>query len=316
MGFKVLSLLGVLDVVAALIVRHRVSNSTSMVRDYRFSSTSLSNATSMVRDHQSNSTSQATSQAPWLFFDFGFFNGMDSWAYLGAGHRVVAVEADPTLVLAGQQNPWLQPFLLAGTLQILNYAIAPSDVKQTTFTTFYMNKCTKEWNSFYPDVGCRSCTPPHPEDLTRASCDQKQVTSTPCSTVFQTYGIPVYMKADMEGAESGCYKALEAYPVQQRPNLISGEVDDPDLVGIFSRLGYTSFKVVRQQSGHSGAYGDNAMDCRIGAAWRSYTSAAAELAAILDKTNIRPITDPCPSLVGGFGVWYDVHASRLPPQVM
>jgi len=296
MLFKVFALLGLLDVAAASILRGRGATSKSPLK-------SISNV----------QATNSTSQAPWLFFDFGFFNGLDSLSYLNQGMRVVAVEADPSLVAAAWQNGYLQPFLHAGTLQVLNYAIAP-DGQPASQTTFYMNKCSKEWNSFYSDVGCRSCTPPHLEDPTKASCDQKQIQSTPCGTVFQKFGIPVYMKADMEGAESGCYKALEAYPVAQRPKLISGEVDDPDLVGIFARLGYTSFKVVRQESGHSGGWGDMAKDCRLGGVWRSQASAAEEMRGILDKVNVRPATDPCPSLTVGNGVWYDVHASKMPPQ--
>merc|ERR1719486_1501698 len=101
---------------------------------------------------------------------------------------------------------------------------------------------------------------------------------------------------------------------QCTPQSISGEVTDGNLVNVFANLGYTSFKIVRQASGHSGGWGDLAQDCRLGGVWRSQTSANAELAKVVDKANPSPATDACPTIGAGYGVWYDVHASRLPPQ--
>jgi len=267
----------------------------------------------VVRQELANSTSSGQ-EPPWLFFDFGFFDGADSLSYLSQGYRVVAVEADPTLAAAGNANPALAPFIAAGKLHILNYAIA-LDTAAPGQTTFYLNKCTKEWNSFQSSVGCRSCVAPNLEDATKASCTAITVTSTPCSKVFQDYGIPVYLKADMEGAEQSCYNALKAYPVPKRPNLISGEVTGPDLINVFAGLGYTSFKVVKQASGHSGGWGDGAQDCRMGGGWRSLASANGELTKIYDKVNPNPLTDACPTMMSGTNVWYDIHASRLPPTV-
>jgi len=266
-----------------------------------------------TRQELANSTSRG--QEPWLFFDFGFFDGRDSLAYLSKGHRVIAVEADPTLAAAGNANPALAPFIASGKLQILNYAIA-LDGAPVGETTFYLNKCAKgkEWNSFKSKVGCRSCTPPNLEDPTKASCKAITVTSTPCSKVFEDHGMPRYLKADMEGAEQSCFNALAAYPVDQRPKLISGEVSDAKLIDVFAGLGYTSFKVVRQHAGHSGEWGDNAQDCRTAGLWRSQASANAELTKLFDKVSPNPPEDACPSKAKGIGVWYDIHASRFPPQ--
>jgi len=265
----------------------------------------------VVRQQAINSTSREG----WLFYDLGFFDGRDSLSYLNQGMRVVAVEADPSLVKAGEANPALAPFIANGKLKILNYAIAMDVAAKPAMTTFYMSKCTKEWNSFYSWVGCRSCTPPHLEDKTKSSCVPTQVLSTPCTQVFKDFGVPVYMKGDMEGAEAACFQALWKYPVDKRPNLISGELADPKLVDVFASLGYTSFKIVRQAGSHSGGWGDQAVDCRWGAQWRSQASANAELQKINDKVNPNPPTDGCPSFQGGMGVWYDVHASRLPSQI-
>jgi FkbM family methyltransferase len=242
-----------------------------------------------------------------LVFDFGFYNGADSTAYLTAGLKVVAVEADPTLVKAAQAHAQLHAWMASGQLKLLNVAIAPDS--NVAPTKFFMNKCTQEWNSFYSSIGCRGCTPPHVE--TPDACTAVPVRATTCADVLEQYGVPQYFKLDIEGAESGCYKALSVLPEMVRPMFISGEVGDVEIIETFQRLGYKSFKLVKQSSGVTGAWGNGALDCRTGNLWRSYLGAKQELHNMLTK-KAAP-NDICPgSLVGGN--WYDLHASRAIPQ--
>lgn len=244
-----------------------------------------------------------------LVFDFGFYNGADSRSYLTAGFNVVAIEADPTLVAKAEKDKQLSEFMKKGQLKLLNKAIAPAGAQP--WTTFYMNKCTKEWNSFYASIGCRSCTAPYHEDPTGAACEKVPVEANTCQAIMQQHGVPQYFKLDIEGAESGCYSALSMLPEMVRPLFISGEVGDAALVDTFHNLGYKSFKLVQQSSGVTGAWGNKARDCRTGELWRSYLGAKAEISAMLTKPAVAG--DVCPgSLVGG--VWYDMHASRQIPQ--
>jgi len=242
-----------------------------------------------------------------LVYDFGFYNGADSRSYLAAGMNVIAIEADPTLVQAAKKDPQLLAWMNSGQLKLINTAIAPAGGQ--TWTKFYMNKCTQEWNSFYSSIGCRSCPPPHVEN--HESCTEVPVTASTCAQILQQNGVPKYFKLDIEGAESGCYNALSMLPDMARPMFISGEVGDTSIVETFRGLGYKSFKLVQQESGVTGAWGARAKDCRTGGLWRSYLGAKAELAAMLSKPAVPG--DVCPgSLVGG--VWYDMHASRQIPQ--
>jgi FkbM family methyltransferase len=252
---------------------------------------------------------QATLDLPpgSIVFDFGFYNGADSRSYLSAGLKVLAIEADPTLVQAAHADAQLLAWLNSGQLTLVNTAIAPDGAQP--WTTFYMNKCTQEWNSFYSSIGCRTCPPPHTESP--SSCTAVPVTATTCASVLQQYGTPAYFKLDIEGAESGCYAALSALPQTVRPLLISAEVGNAELVETFHGMGYKSFKLVKQQSGISGAWGMSAQDCRTGSLWRSYLGVKAELVATLAKPTVPG--DTCPgSLVGGS--WYDLHASMQAPQ--
>jgi hypothetical protein len=234
---------------------------------------------------------------------------MDSWAYLQAGFKVVAVEADPSLVTAATQNANFIPSLQNAQLTLLNFAIAPAQQTVPAWLPFYMNKCTKEWNSFFSNVGCRSCAAPHGEDPT--ACIPQNVLATPCASVLQQHGIPKYFKLDIEGAEDGCYHALGQLPEASRPLYLSGEVTNDKLIDTYAQLGYKSFKIMRQEGGHSGAWGDGVMDCRTGKLWRSVDGARQELQQIHQKA-ANP-ADPCPGFATG-NVWYDVHASRSPHQ--
>jgi FkbM family methyltransferase len=252
-----------------------------------------------------NSTVKHTNQE--FIFDFGFFNGMDSWTYLQAGYRVVAVEADPSLVDAAKVNANFMPFLQSQQLQVLNLAIAPLEQNADSWLPFYLNSCTKEWNSFYSSIGCRSCTPPYPEDPSKTTCSQPKVLATPCASVFKQHGTPTYFKLDIEGAEAGCYHAMRNNEVY-RPRYLSAEVGDDKLVDVLIGLGYQSFKLVRQKSGISGEWGDAAQDCRTAGLWRSQAGARQELQGIFTKGPAP--NDPCPGANVG-GNWYDLHASRL-----
>lgn len=252
-------------------------------------------------------------------FDFGYYDGADAQAYLEGGFCVVGVEADPTLVQQAVANHAV--WLATGQLQLANVAIAPS-AETAKYTTFYMSKCTKEWNSFVPTVGCRSCQPPHKQDM--AACNQVPLQSVDCLGIFQMFGRPLYLKLDIEGAEPGCFAALASHVGwSYRPQFISAEITQVEYVDQLHHLGYKNFKLVRQDrlhTGHSsrsGPWGYNALDCRAGSAWRGYAEVRAEMEAIISKGFT--LDDPCPGgmcTIHGDGgckgttyIWYDIHAT-------
>jgi len=259
-------------------------------------------------------------------FDLGFYDGADSKAYLDGGFCVVGIEADPYLVQMAVTN--FAVWLSTGQLRLGNVALSPEGAAES-WTTFYMSKCTKEWNSFYHTVGCRSCEPPHVPDPN--SCTHTQVKSIPCTSVFHTFGQPHYLKLDIEGAEPGCFAVMKdpAYKTVL-PTFVSSEITELSYLDTLYQVGYRSFKLVRQDylhsglSSHSGPWGNNALDCRGGATWRTYAEVRAELALVL----LKPFdpSDKCPGgicPVHGQGcnktatsyMWYDVHVTwGFPPK--
>lgn len=262
-------------------------------------------------------------------FDLGFFDGADSRGYLEGGYCVVGVEADPDLVMAtkGAFAVWMA----SGQLKMVNAAVAPTG-NGSSWTTFYRNRCTREWNSFYMSIGCRACTPPHnvlpPPSL---ACDPVPVSAISCAEIFGVFGVPHYLKLDIEGAETGCFEAMGQLLAQggQLPRFVSAEITELLYIDTLHNLGYGGLKLVRQDRLHTGAgstsgpWGDNALDCRRGTAWRSYEDARSEMQAILSKG--LDATDACPGGVlkirgntsdGGSSngyMWYDIHATLDPP---
>lgn len=255
-------------------------------------------------------------------FDLGFYDGADSRAYLSGGYCVVGVEADPDLVAQALQN--FAVFVATGQLRMANVAIAPQG-ESSAWTVFYRNKCSKEWNSFIKTVGCRACQPPHAVDMNM--CEQVKVTSTDCMGVFGTFGMPHYLKLDIEGAETGCFQALSRLPGgMQLPQFVSAEITQLDYLDYLNNLGYKGFKLVRQDqlasatASTSGPWGENALDCRTGPWWRDYAQTRLEFTQILAK-DLNP-HDPCPGgimpihgspkLAAAY-MWYDIHATLKQP---
>jgi len=288
---------------------------------YNFSSQEVSDL-NYSRSHGLDANAHCTPLN--TIFDLGFYDGADSAAYLTGGYCVVGVEADPDLVAMALQK--YAVWVASGQLRIANVAVAPQG-ETSAWTVFYKSKCSKEWNSFIKTVGCRACVPPHGVDMN--ACEQVQVTSTDCSGIFGTFGIPHYLKLDIEGAETGCFEAMKRFPAgTEKPHFVSAEITELAYLDALSALGYKGFKLVRQdqlisastRSSTSGPWGDNALDCRTGPWWRTYDQVTAEFTTILSKE--LNTQDPCPGGIMPIHgspkpaeayMWYDVHASLIPP---
>lgn len=263
--------------------------------------------------------SQACTPANTIF-DIGFYDGSDSRTYLTSGYCVVGVEADPDLVIAANKHFPAQ--IASGQLRMMNVVVAPEG-DPAGWSIFYKSHCSKEWNSFYETIGCRTCSPPH--SLNHTMCTPVKVTATDCSSIFASLGTPFYLKLDIEGAESGCFQAMGKFAGQALPHLVSAEIAELEYVDTLHSLGYKGFKLVRQDhhntvSATSGPWGDQAMDCKTGNVWRTYSDTRAEFSAILSKPH-----DPAEPCSGGVMritgetkaassyTWYDIHATLTPP---
>lgn len=254
-------------------------------------------------------------------FDFGFYDGADSNVSLHGGFCVIGIEADPYLVKRAVDG--FSGFLYTGQLQLANVAVSPSG-NTSAWTQFYINKCMREWNSFYYTTACRSCTPPHL--LSQDACTAVPVKSMTCLNLLRQFGAAEYLKLDIEGAESGCFAALASPNATAfLPKYLSAEITQLNYLDALYQIGYRSFKLVRQDllhsgtSSRSGPWGNHALDCRSGTAWRTHAEAHHEFQSILAKPFDQH--DPCPGGICGIHdagckdgayIWYDVHVTWGP----
>ena len=163
-----------------------------------------------------------------LIFDVGAHQGRDTEFYLRKGFRVVAIEANPILV-EDLRNKF-RPFISDHKLVILPFGIH----EQAGEFDFYRNLDKDDWSSFKPEFGTRDGT-------------KYQVCKIKCvrfDDVLKKYGIPYYLKCDIEGHDSHVLKALLRMRVA--PKYLSVESTHLDCLAVLRMLGYSKFKFVNQ----------------------------------------------------------------------
>lgn len=162
-----------------------------------------------------------------LIFDVGMNNGDDTAHYLHKGYRVVAIEADPTLV--DQARIRFADAVRSGQLALVNAGIGPRD----EVADFWICDNKREWNSFDRGFAARDGLPHH----------AIPVRCRPFRDLLAEYGTPFYLKIDIEGHDLYCLEALDA---KDLPRYISLEMGPFDTLFKLNALGYTDFKLITQ----------------------------------------------------------------------
>lgn len=234
-----------------------------------------------------------------LIYDVGMHNGDDTAFYLAKNFRVIAIEANPEL--ADQARKKFHDEVENLRLTILNIGIAESN----GVLPFYVNGKHSEWSSFDRDIGSR-------EGLARVI----DVPTTTLDKVMIEYGVPYYLKLDIEGFD---FLALrQTSKLRRKPKYISVENGFPEMLSFLSSRGYSQFKFVNQALikhssetiatndpnnpfewhfpfGSSGSFGENAIG-----SWKSRDEILREILAYWGKPNRDENIDG----------WYDLHAAR------
>jgi len=174
-----------------------------------------------------------------LIYDVGMHNGNDTAFYLRQGFKVVAIEADPELASAAMGR--FESEVRSGRLTVLNLGIA--ETKGTA--TFWICDDKREWNSFNPKVAGRNNSKHHSVEIKTARFGD----------ILDEFGIPTYLKIDIEGCDSLCVRELRGRPI---PRFISMESECPgdgdDLtedectstLQLLCGAGYRQFKLIAQ----------------------------------------------------------------------
>jgi len=172
-----------------------------------------------------------------LVIDVGAHKGEDSEFYLKKGFRVLAIEAHPYLCEVTRLR--LQQYVDDGQLTILNVAISSTNGP----ITFFANSEVSVWGTTSQDWALRN------QRLGTRSATMT-VEGERFEEILEEFGIPYYLKVDIEGSDLLCISALRDF--QERPNFVSLESNKvsweglQDEFALLQELGYDRFKVVQQ----------------------------------------------------------------------
>ena len=166
-----------------------------------------------------------------LIFDIGFHNGDDSAYYLSRGSTVVAVDANPLLIDQGRAR--FSSEIASGRLTLVNAAMWHA---RGETIPFYVNELYSGKSSIDPD-----------RDQPGGKFYQIDVGTITITELFNRYGIPWYLKIDIEGADEIVLDTLpQGSPM---PRYLSCELGEgPSMIDRLSVHGYTSFKLINPET--------------------------------------------------------------------
>ena len=181
--------------------------------------------------------------------DVGMHDGADTAFYLHQGYAVLAVEADPALAAAAAQR--FAHAIQVGQLHILNVGIA----EQTSTAPFWICEDNSAWNSFDVRIASRNGNRHHPI----------RIETWRFADVLRIFGVPEYLKVDIEGADSHCVNDLDRHNLPRFISVESECVADgqtlvPDeavrMLKLLRDAGYSRFKLVSQDDFRTVTYPD------------------------------------------------------------
>jgi FkbM family methyltransferase len=270
-----------------------------------------------------------------LVYDVGMHKGEDTDFYLKKGCKVIAFEADPDLAELCRQR--FSEQIKTEQLTIVEGAIVDvqEHKKSNGKIKFFKNNKTSVWGTVVDDWANRN-------NQLGAGSEIIEVSIINFSECLKQFGVPYYLKIDIEGMDVICLKSLKDFT--ERPDYISIESEKVSFdklmeeFRIFKELGYDSFQVVNQskitsnkepgntaegnylnyqfQEGASGLFGkDLSKDD-----WKSFEESIKRYKQIfngykflgdysrINKTFVGRIFTKSLNRLFGIPGWYDTHA--------
>ncbi len=262
-----------------------------------------------------------------LIYDVGFHIGEDTEYYLKKGFRVVAIEANPELCRLGSEA--FSGPIASGQLTLVNLAIA----EKSGPITFFRNKQKSIWGTLNADWADRN---------RRRGAESEPITvgAVTMRDLFERYGVPYYIKIDIEGSDLVALRGLGA--AATRPKFVSIESEKDSFralrreFDILLGLGYDEFKIVPQRHigtrqtppkparegayaahtfrpGSSGLFGEEAPGrwMNVDASIRAYKRIFLRYVLTGDDPLLNSsLLINTLKILGMRGEWYDTHARR------
>jgi FkbM family methyltransferase len=258
-----------------------------------------------------------------LIYDLGSHIGQDSDFYLKKGFTVVAVEANPKLCERLKQR--FSREIAEGRYILIEKAVGERFGK----VEFFVNEKRSIWGttSYNPRYKERPSIGGH------SAWVKTVVPSIPFSWLTDQFGVPYYLKIDIEGADVLCLEDL--MKSEDRPKFISIErqpflSDQLKELSLLKALGYTRFKIVDQMAvmrqqppkpAREGIYVDHQFEFdatglfgeESPGPWLSYGAVVVHNAAIQMQSKGFGLWRRIPGLnrlrKSSWGSWYDFHAA-------
>jgi FkbM family methyltransferase len=164
-----------------------------------------------------------------LIYDIGLHTGRDSEFYLRKGFEVVGVEANPEM--AGKAAAYLSEHLAAGKFNIVQKALSDST---GAVVSFYVNNEKDDWSSLSRAVAEKNVT----------TSREISVTTVTLSDIYAEFGVPYYLKCDIEGGDELIAVQMAKYDIL--PVYASFEITTVSMLGILWGAGYRRFQLVNQ----------------------------------------------------------------------
>jgi FkbM family methyltransferase len=260
-----------------------------------------------------------------LIFDLGMNDGSDTAFYLAKGFTVVGVDAAEDL--CGLVRGRYQAEIDAGQLVVENVAVTDSEGP----VTFYAHE-KSVWGTTRKDWAERN------GKLSHGSTSTLTVEGVSLAYLINKYGIPYYLKIDIEGADLDALGGLRGQT--ETPAFVSIESDKVSWDALeqefdaLDELGYTRFKVVPQhlvnahrpprparegkyvpwrfRLGDSGLFGEEAPGRWLSRkeALRQYRRIFNRYSWFGDNGRLVPPSVPGALVRRYLAGWYDTHAGR------
>lgn len=173
---------------------------------------------------------------PNLIYDVGMNIAEDTPYYLAKGFQVIAIEANPVMVVNAKVRFAEQ--IESGDLVIIQGAIAKNPGQIRFYICDTMSALSTTETNLVEQ-----------HKRSGATFHEVMVDAIPFEMILHEYGIPHYLKVDIEGCDLLCVKALEQFG--ERPKCVSVEVnlfDYRELVKTAQGLGYSKFQLVAQST--------------------------------------------------------------------
>jgi FkbM family methyltransferase len=179
-----------------------------------------------------------------LVFDIGMYDASDTEYYLSEGYKVIAVEANPSLINSAGIR--FKEQVSSGQLVLVNRALSQESGAEITLTIcnddLAASSIFKEKLNDRIPVDSSTLKQKVGDEIPTAAFTVKGITMV---ELIEEYGHPYFIKVDIEGADRYCVLPLNG---ENRPQYMSFEIGDDveELIGHLERIGFAKFKIINQ----------------------------------------------------------------------